>query len=130
MKEKMEDLISTDEYFTKWWNESKLEFITGKISNDFDHKKNWSKYLDDNVRENESLMDLSDQIEQDTWTKFKNLECNSRLDDEYGLILHKNNSHHDSVNQDRDRDKNKDRDVNSKETDIENVDIMSNDMAH
>lgn len=57
MKDKMEDLVKDDEYFTKWWNESKLEHITGKISNDFDHKKNWSKYLDDNVRENESLLD-------------------------------------------------------------------------
>lgn len=97
MKEKMDDLVNEDDQFTKWWNESKLDLITGQISNDFDHKKNWSKQLDDNVRGNESLLDFSEQLGEDTWTKFKNIECNSRLDD-LGLILHNNNSNQDNVN--------------------------------
>jgi len=57
MNDKMQDLLTDDEFFEKWWIDSELGNIRGKISHDFDHKKNWSKYLDDNVRENESLID-------------------------------------------------------------------------
>lgn len=43
MVTKMQELIQEDEFFEKWWTESNLGNIKGKISHDFDHKKNWSK---------------------------------------------------------------------------------------
>jgi len=57
MQDKMADLLDEDEYFEKWYTDSKLGDIRGQISNEFDHKKNWSKFLDENVRnDNESLL--------------------------------------------------------------------------
>jgi hypothetical protein len=43
MNDKMQDLLTDDEFFENWWIDSELGNIRGKISHDFDHKKNWSK---------------------------------------------------------------------------------------